>query len=193
VDEHLFRLFYGAEGGALTCIATAFSLLGEGWIMLAILPLLASRRHRAPALALTCVLVVTAASVAALKLLVHRVRPCNALVGVQCLWGSAPTDFSFPSGHAAGSFAFTAFVGTVVSSSAREWVPQRAKIAICSACLLAATCIALSRVYLGVHFPGDVAAGSCLGAAIGLAGALAYLRTGSLGAADSPSSTRTPR
>jgi undecaprenyl-diphosphatase len=178
VDEHLFRIFYGAERGALTWLAAAFTVLGNGWIALALLPLLAWRRHRAPALALTLVLAVTAAAVFVLKLLVHRARPCNSLAGVQCLWGNPPTDFSFPSGHAAGSFAFVAFLGAVVFASAETRMRRTARLAVCLAGLLSATCIAASRVYLGVHFPGDVVAGSCLGAAIGLLGARAHLQKG---------------
>jgi undecaprenyl-diphosphatase len=193
MDERLLRFFYGAEGGALTWIAAAFTVLGEGWVVLALLPLLASRRLRAPTLALTVVLAVTAAVVAALKSVVQRVRPCHVVPGVECLWGRAPTDFSFPSGHAAGSFAFAAFVGAVVFYSAEVKMRQTTKVALCCAALLTATCIALSRVYLGVHFPGDVAAGSCLGAAIGFAGAGAHLRRGSPRAADAPSPQETPR
>jgi undecaprenyl-diphosphatase len=193
VDERLFRLLYGAVQGALTWLAAAFSALGGGWVTLALLPLLASHRHRARALALTLVLAVTAATVFVLKLVVHRIRPCNALSGVQCLWGNPPTDFSFPSGHAAGSFAFATFVGAIVFSSAEGSVRRTNRIVLSCLCLLAATCIAASRVYLGVHFPGDVAAGSCLGAAIGLAGARIHLKRGGPRGADAPNPQRIPR
>jgi undecaprenyl-diphosphatase len=192
VDERLFRLLYGADGGAFTWIAVAFTFLGQGWVIVALLPLVASRRLRAPTLALVLVLLITAGVVAVVKRVVHRVRPCNALAGVGCLWGSAPTDFSFPSGHAAGSFAFAAFVGALVFHSTQQEIRNRAKAVLCSVAPLAATCIALSRVYLGVHFPADVAAGSCLGAAIGFAGARAYLRTESPRAADAPRPRGTP-
>jgi undecaprenyl-diphosphatase len=192
LDERLFRLFYGAGGGALTWLAVVFTVLGEGWIMLGLLPLLLLRRHRAPTLALTVVLVVTAGLVAWLKLAVGRVRPCHALAGVKCLWGDAPTDYSFPSGHAAGSFAFVVFVGTVAFFSA-EASKRRARILLGLAGLLAATGIALSRVYLGVHFPGDIVAGSCLGAAIGLAGAGIHLRRERRGAVGAPSPQTSPR
>jgi undecaprenyl-diphosphatase len=174
VDEHLFRSLYAALGGSLTGLAAAFTVLGEGWVTLALLPLLFMRRYRANALALATVLLVTAAAVAGLKLLVHRARPCNGLAGVRCLWGDAPSDFSFPSGHAAGSFAFVGFVLGVmffVEESERGW--RRRLVA--ALLLVVAGCIALSRVYLGVHFPGDVVAGAGLGAVVGLLGARIHL------------------
>ncbi len=177
MDEHLFRLFYDARAGALTPIAAAFTVLGDGWMVLALLPLLAVRRHRPLALALLGVLTVNAVAVSLLKLAVHRVRPCQALAGVRCLWGQAPTDFSFPSGHAAGSFAFGTFVGMLALARASDAQPGRGwRVATCAIPLVGAACVALSRVYLGVHFPGDVAAGSLLGAGIGMAGARVYVR-----------------
>jgi undecaprenyl-diphosphatase len=175
LDEHLFHLLYAARGGALTGVAAGLSALGEGWVVLGLLPLLFVKQHRAKTAALVTVLAVTAALVAALKLAVHRVRPCNGLVGVSCLWGRAPTDFSFPSGHAAGSFAFATFLAALVllSEDARE--RPGAKVAVVAVALTLATGIALSRVYLGVHFPGDIAAGGCLGVILGLAGARLHL------------------
>ena len=63
-----------------------------------------------------------------------------------------PTQLSFPSAHAATSFA-----------------AARAYSGLLPAALLypVAGVMALSRVYLGVHYPGDVAAGALLGGAVG--------------------------
>lgn len=194
LDEYLFRVLYAARAGALTSIAAAFTVVGEGWIMLALLPLLAFRRHRATAVGLAFVLAVTAAAVSLLKLVVRRVRPCHALVGVRCLWGSAPSDFSFPSGHAAGSFAFAAFIGSLVLVGASGDGPrQRWRFAACALVVAGATCIALSRVYLGVHFPSDVAAGCVLGSGIGLAGARLRFKSGARAAGDAPNPPATSR
>ena len=64
-----------------------------------------------------------------------------------------PTSHSFPSGHAASAFAFAAGVGHRLPVAA---APVHA----------AAGLVAYSRVHTGVHYPGDVLAGSVLGTAI---------------------------
>ncbi len=69
-----------------------------------------------------------------------------------------PTDFSFPSGHAAGAFIMAFSITRVIPSLA---IPS----------YLVATLIAISRVANGVHYPSDVVAGVALGllsAALGL-------------------------
>ena len=65
-----------------------------------------------------------------------------------------PTSSSFPSGHAASAAAFAAAVASTDPAAA---VPVG---------VLAAG-VACSRVYTGVHYPADVAAGVLLGAGVG--------------------------
>jgi len=64
-----------------------------------------------------------------------------------------PASAAFPSGHAASAFAFATGVGHVLPRSA---VPLRALAAL----------VAYARVHVGVHYPGDVAAGALAGTAI---------------------------
>jgi membrane-associated phospholipid phosphatase len=73
---------------------------------------------------------------------------------------AVPHDHSFPSGHAATSFA----CATVLALAApRLAIPL----------YLLAAAIAYSRVYVGVHYPLDVLAGALLG--VGVATALLKL------------------
>lgn len=86
---------------------------------------------------------------------VDRARPAVANPWLDPV-GSIPASASFPSGHSATAFATAVAVSLVYP---RLRVPL----------LLLAALVALSRVYLGMHYATDVVVGSALGAAIGLA------------------------
>ncbi|MEO5902279.1 MAG: phosphatase PAP2 family protein [Ilumatobacteraceae bacterium] len=87
---------------------------------------------------------------------IDRARPYDAMSNVHVLVDRT-TDFSFPSDHAlvAGSVA----VGLLFAS--RRW-----GIVACAAAML----MAFARVYVGAHYPGDVAAGLAIGAVIATIG-----------------------
>jgi membrane-associated phospholipid phosphatase len=87
-----------------------------------------------------------------LKRLFQRRRPFIAYVKARVI-GVRPRDFSFPSGHAAAGFA-----GALVLSAHAP--------ALAPLLYLLAVVVSLSRVYLGVHYPSDVAFGAFLGATI---------------------------
>src|SRR5690606_41175008 len=70
------------------------------------------------------------------------------------------SSFSFPSGHSSAAFAFFLTLGVLAG---REQPPRMRLTWLLLACL-PATAIALSRVYLGVHWPSDVLAGAMLAA-----------------------------
>jgi membrane-associated phospholipid phosphatase len=91
----------------------------------------------------------TYAANTALKLAVRRVRP--ELPELPALT-STPTRFSFPSAHSSTSFA-----GALAYS--RAGFPATPLYAL-------AVGLALSRLYLGVHYPSDVLVGALLGLAI---------------------------
>ena len=89
-----------------------------------------------------------------LKRVVKRARPARVAVPSRRHLGQAELHGSFPSSHAATSFAFaTAIAG-------RDEPVGRAA-------LLLAAAISVSRVVAGDHYPSDVVAGAALGAAIG--------------------------
>jgi hypothetical protein len=83
-----------------------------------------------------------------IKLAVGRRRP--ALAGLPPL-KSTQMQLSYPSAHAATSFA-----GARALSAAWPAAPLYAT----------AAAMALSRPYIGVHYPSDVAAGAALGTAV---------------------------
>jgi undecaprenyl-diphosphatase len=65
---------------------------------------------------------------------------------------ATPTGLSFPSSHSTSSFAAARAFGPLLPAG-----PLYA----------AAIAMALSRLYLGVHYPSDIAAGAALGTALG--------------------------
>jgi undecaprenyl-diphosphatase len=86
---------------------------------------------------------------ALLKAAIPRARPhLSHLV-------TLPTSHSFPSGHAATSFACATVLGAVA---------PRYRLAF----LVLAAAIAYSRLYNGVHYPLDVLAGVVLGVLVGI-------------------------
>lgn len=67
-----------------------------------------------------------------------------------------PDSYSFPSGHALGSFCFFGVLAWILAANAET---KRSKLAIYSAAAFLVLSIGLSRIYLGVHYPSDVVAG----------------------------------
>lgn len=72
------------------------------------------------------------------------------------------TSMSFPSGHAMLSAVTYLTLGALL---ARTQTQRRSRGYIIGAAVLLTLLIGMSRVYLGVHWPTDVLAGWCLGAA----------------------------
>ena len=85
------------------------------------------------------------------KTLLRRARPDRTVVDLPAgRIVRMPGSTSFPSGHSASAFAFAAAVGDELPVA---WLPLHAL----------AAAVSYSRVHTGVHFPGDVLAGSVLG------------------------------
>ena len=91
-----------------------------------------------------------------LKPLVQRIRPCFALDHVRLLV-SQPRSYSFASSHAANSAA----VATVIWIFFHRGIFVEKLFTIIM--MLYALAISWSRVYVGVHYPGDVIAGMVIG------------------------------
>lgn len=166
IDIHLFRTIHDALGGWIALMA-ALTVVGGGWGALSIVPLFGPSRTRRFALAFTATIVVDTVLVYLLKVIVARPRPWMVLPDIHPLVFPGPSDFSFPSGHAAGSFCYAAFISVFVLRT-RTGVARHLLVAVL---LALATGVCLSRIALGVHFPADVAAGAIIGSTVGALGA----------------------
>jgi undecaprenyl-diphosphatase len=88
-------------------------------------------------------------------------RPYAHLLAIEV--GPRPVDSSFPSGHTAASFAAAAAI--------TSFYPRAGPFLF-----LGAGGVGLSRVYLGQHFPSDVAIGAALGTGLGVVSARLWRR-----------------
>jgi membrane-associated phospholipid phosphatase len=145
-------------------LTPVFVLLSAWWVKGPILIAIGlaadlwSRRVPIAAAAAGVAMVAASIVVTPLKAFFERPRPpqSEALVAI-------PENASFPSGHSATAFAAATAVA-IVSPRLRPWV------------LALAAAVALSRVYLRVHFPLDIVAGGLIGAGLGAVAALAAVR-----------------
>jgi membrane-associated phospholipid phosphatase len=151
LDSSLRRLSFAANYSRLS-IASA-----------AVLAVAAGRRGRdAAKMGLASVAVTSTTLNLGVKPIVRRRRPDPITQDVPVSRQlRMPSSTAFPSGHSAAAFAFATGVGQVLPGAA---FPLRGLAAL----------VAYSRVHTGVHYPGDVLAGSLLG------GALAQLTTRAL-------------
>lgn len=86
------------------------------------------------------------------KRLIPRERPSNlAIADPQEAWLMS----SFPSGHTTTAFSVAAMLFLVTWGSKNAWM---GRVAVVWAFL-----VGISRIYRGVHWPTDVAAGACAG------------------------------
>jgi membrane-associated phospholipid phosphatase len=132
-----------------------YSTLGEhaaGWLALGAAGALVDRRRRRRWARATVCVGASYLTSSSIKIAIARKRP--VIENLPHLMGT-PTGLSFPSTHATSSFAAARAFGALVPKGPLY---------------CAATAMAASRLYLGVHYPSDVAAGAVLGTVLGSLG-----------------------
>ncbi|QGV77712.1 bifunctional phosphatase PAP2/diacylglycerol kinase family protein [Streptomyces ficellus] len=139
-DAVLPRLSHAANHGLLWFgTAAGIAVLGRG-----------ARSRRAAVRGVASLALASAAINTIGKRSVRRARPVRDAVPMVRQLKKQPFTTSFPSGHSASAAAFA----TGVFLESRGWGAAVAPVA---------AAVALSRVYTGVHYPGDVLAGAALG------------------------------
>lgn len=158
LDATVYRWFAQHRTASMNTFFIAATMLGSPESMAAIvvivlIALLMRWRFRWAAY-----LGITAAGGAVLnELLKHHFIRARPDLRVAVL--GAP-GYSFPSGHAMGS---TIVLGALAYLAARAVPTWRSKSAVLSALMTVDLAIALSRLYLGVHWTSDVGAGLAAG------------------------------
>lgn len=156
-DRALFRRW--ATGTASTRAARsawcAVTVLGGVWcsVLAALLPILLPGAARAAGLRASAVLALSHLIVQLVKRSVGRARPSRHHAhGDPRALVAEPDRFSLPSGHAAAAMSVAA-----VYAAAWPWAA--------APLLVLAGAVGLSRVRVGVHYPGDVIVGQLIAGA----------------------------
>ncbi|WP_405161588.1 phosphatase PAP2 family protein [Nocardia sp. NBC_01499] len=174
-DVAVLDWFVGHRSPGLTAIARAVTSVGSPAGVAIIGVLLAGflgwrRRSVLPTVLILGIVVVAAAASTITKLVVGRARPAPMY---QLM---TETDLSYPSGHVTGTAALAGAV-LLVYLGAKPTVLRGTAAALLATVVVLV--VALTRLYLGVHWLTDVVGGSLLGSAVVLLGAAVqpYLRS----------------
>lgn len=156
LDHRIVAWFSGLELPLVTPLMKLASAVGaDGIVFVGIALWVAlARRRIAPAVAVLAAVFASQLLSTLIKDVVDRARPSVTYADVHPLV-PLPDSSSMPSGHAWIACA-AATVLWVVIPAHRAWIVGLAAL------------IALSRVYLGVHYPSDVLVGAAGGVATGL-------------------------
>jgi membrane-associated phospholipid phosphatase len=157
-DERLTRWVVDRRTGSLDSAAQMASNLTDPWTVVGLgvgaACVLVPLRRWSELTVLTVGLGVEVATYLAVSVVVDRPRPEVAMA-------TEPTA-GFPSGHAAVAIVLYGGLATIVRSLGRPgdspWPLRVVAVAVF-------VCVALSRLYLGLHYATDIVAGAALGVA----------------------------
>ncbi len=157
MEMQILHWFQGIHNDVLDKVMVCITKLGDKgifWIVVTILMLLLAKNKKmgwTSAVALLLSLIVVNIL---LKNTVCRPRPCWIDDSVKMLV-KIPKDFSFPSGHSSASFAAAV---SIFLYKKKEGI----------AAIVLAALIAVSRMYLFVHWPTDVLVGTIIGISVAI-------------------------
>ncbi|NSX15152.1 MULTISPECIES: phosphatase PAP2 family protein [Cupriavidus] len=157
LDQQVFAGLRALRTDWLDLAMVAVTEFGGGRISVAVgvavFAWLCWRRAWTVALYWAAALLGARACVMALKLGMARVRPASIYSGLE--------SYSFPSGHATSSMVTYGFLAFLMCL--RQ--PWRVRVPVLALTVVAVAAIGVSRLYLGMHWVSDVAAGYALGLA----------------------------
>jgi undecaprenyl-diphosphatase len=158
LDRALFRAVFRFKLKPFTSLMRAFTVAGKMgalWGVIAALAFLVTGLEPSHLLVPWAAVAISWTVAEGAKFLFNRARPFISDTEIAPLI-KTPSSSSFPSGHSATAAAGAITLSVVYTSFAPAF-------------LLSGFLVALSRIYLGVHYPFDVLAGLLIGTAIAAA------------------------
>ena len=165
IDKQLLLALNGSNSIYMDGVMRVYTSTAV-WIPVALFLLFIVLKNNSPRVGLLTVLTVVLTIVATdqvsshlIKPLVARLRPCDdptIMHLIDTVNGYRSGGYSFTSSHACNSFGIFAVVSLLIRNRL-----------LSLSLLLWAVINSYSRIYLGVHYPGDILCGALLGAVIG--------------------------
>jgi membrane-associated phospholipid phosphatase len=160
MDQSIAEWFVDQRTPGLNSLSFVGSMLSDTVVKIAVTAVVAItmlivwKRWLEP-LVVTVTLILEALCFITVTTLVGRPRPDVPRLD------SSPVGSSYPSGHTAAAMAYSAIVVVIFWHTRRRWV-RAVSVAVA---VIIPVCVALSRMYRGMHFFTDVVFGALLGGA----------------------------
>ncbi len=174
IDAKILEKFNALKSQPLNVFFRSVTWLGSLWILIPILTgftiALWYYDQRLPAFIFSGGFLVAVITTYVMKFALKRKRPHLFAEPSEIM----PPDPAFPSAHTTQAFSFAMMLGVLAYTLGSPWKAQLALLFLGVAAM-----VALSRMYLQVHFPSDVLAGFLV-ALISASSVLYFISTGVL-------------